>query len=397
MKVSPFLIDKDALGEKLQPLDDRKKAYDEEWLRGQLLKYPDILPVAEIEAIFQPLIPIGREVITETGNIDALFISHRGYLVLVETKLWRNPQAKREVVAQAIGYGSSISNWSYDRLNETVRTYTKGCEGVELDLTTWVEQRCGPVEGGRDFFEDTVAKNLRLGRFLILIVGDKIHRSVVEMLAYLNRYPHLATTMALVELNCYRWRQTETWPLLVVPSVVARTEIVERSVVQVTVKSDGRHTVEVDQEKARDTEKTSRGVALTEEAFWELLEHRSPDHYRTARDLIDRYRRDGIEVSTAGRKDSIFVELNVEDSEQKVPAFYIDTGGNLRAWPSQIKEKLKRAKLDTSLAEPYEAQLRSILKMRMERKEFSRPISKVNIDEFTSAVDAFITSIQSKL
>jgi hypothetical protein len=395
MRASPFLIDKNALGEKLQPLDDRKKAYDEEWLRGQLLKYPDILPVAEIEAIFQPLIPIGCEVITEAGNIDALFISHRGYLVLVETKLWRNREAKREVVAQAIGYGSSISDWSYDRLNETVKTYTKGCEGVELDLTTWVEQRCGPVEGGRDFFEDTVAKNLRLGRFLILIVGDKIHRSVVEMLAYLNKYPHLATTLALVELNCYRWRQTETWPLLVVPSVVARTEIVERSIVQVTVKSDGGYRVDAYQEKAEDRDKTRKRITLTEEAFWELLRQEAPDDYETARKLIDRYRQDGIEIEPL--EGSICVRLDIQGAYKQVTVFFVDVHGKLRIWPSQTRSQLEKAKLNSSLAESYEVRMRSILKMGKERKEFSCPIARVNIEEFTSAVDAFIEGVRSKL
>jgi len=202
MRAHPFLINEDASGERLQPIEEGDPTYEEPWLQELLRKHPDILPTAEIEPVFHPLIPIGREVATETGAIDNLFISHRGYLVLVETKLWRNPKAKREVVAQAIDYSASVSKWSYSRLNDVVRAYTRRYEGSELDLLDWVERQYGPVEGGRYFFEDTVAKNLKLGRFLILIVGDRIRQSVVEMLNYINRYPHLAMNIALVELRC---------------------------------------------------------------------------------------------------------------------------------------------------------------------------------------------------
>jgi hypothetical protein len=173
LKSYPFLIDASASGESLKAIDNRERVYDESWLQELLRRHPNILPVAEIEPVFYPLIPIGREVVTETGIIDNLFISYRGYLVLVETKLWRNPEAKREVVAQAIDYGSSISKWSYSKLNDAVRDYTKRFEKVKINLTDWVERQSGPIEGGRDFFEETVAKNLRLGRFLIVIVGDR--------------------------------------------------------------------------------------------------------------------------------------------------------------------------------------------------------------------------------
>ena len=109
MKAHPFLINEDASGLGLHPIDILEKAYDESWLQDILRRQPEILPVREIESVYYPLIPIGVEVATETGSIDNLFISHRGYLVLVETKLWRNPEAKREVISQAMEYGSSLS------------------------------------------------------------------------------------------------------------------------------------------------------------------------------------------------------------------------------------------------------------------------------------------------
>jgi len=393
MKAYPFLINQDASGQRFQPIDTQNPLYNEKWLQDLLRRNPEILPVAEIEPVFYPLTPIGQEVGTETGAIDNLFISHRGYLVLVETKLWRNPEAKREVVAQAIDYGSSLSKWSYNRLNDVARDYTKEYENTKLDLIEWVEQRFGPVEGGRDFFEETVAKNLRLGRFLTLIVGDKIRQSVIEILNYVNKYPHLAMDVVLVELRCYQWAQEKNnWPLLVVPSIVARTEIVERSVIQITINQTGAHQIDVKQEKKGDKEVRKR-VTLTEEAFWELLKMRSPDNYESVRHLIDKYR-EREEISVDPAEGSIIVRLNIPDSGEQVSIFFITKKAELRVWPRTVVRQLTEAGFDPSLGESYATQMRNIMKIPKDRSEFGRSIREVNVDKFKSAVDTFIRNVQ---
>jgi len=395
MRAHPFLINKVGTGQRLQPIDIQEKAYDEAWLQNVLSLQPEILPVAEIESIFYPLVPIGREVAAGTGAIDILFISHRGYLVLVETKLWRNPEAKREVVAQAIDYGSSLSNWNYDRLNDVVRGYTKRFENNELDLADWVENRCGPIEGGQSFFEETVVKNLRLGRFLTLIVGDKIRQSMIDMLDYYgNKYPHLATDIALVELHCYRWTSRgESWPLLVVPNIVARTEIIERSIVQVTINPPGTYQIESQQEKAKPEAERRKRVTLTEEAFWELLRKQAPDDYDTIRDLVDKYReRDGIEIDPTER--GIVVRFYVQDTGQQVALFFVITNAEVWVWPETVRRQLEKAGIDRNLADSYRTQIRQIFNLPEKRVEFGRPIRQVNIEKFTSTVDAFIQNIQ---
>jgi len=389
----PFLISRDASGERLQPVEKRERMYAEAWLQELLRKHPGILPTAEIELVFYPLIPIGREVVTETGAIDNLFISHRGYLVLVETKLWRNPEAKREVVAQAIDYGSSVSKWNYSRLNEVARAYTKSYEDTQLDLLDWVERQYGPVEGGQHFFEETAAKNLRLGRFLTLIVGDRIRQSVVEMLNYVNRYPHLATDVALVELRCYRWKQEQDWPLLVIPSIIARTEVVERSIIQVTVQQEGMYQVDVRQEGAEDKAGARKRVTLTEEAFWELLIEQAPGKYEAIRNLIDRYRgRDSITIDPT--ESSIVVRLDIQDTGQQASIFFVNKWAQLSIWPGTIANQLAKAGLDRGLVESYDARMRGILKMGKERKELARSIANVDVDEFAAAVDTFVEQIQ---
>jgi hypothetical protein len=69
--------------------------FKEGWLQKIILENPAILPINEIEPVFFPAIPIGRETHLTSGFIDGLFISKRGFITIVEAKLWRNPESNR--------------------------------------------------------------------------------------------------------------------------------------------------------------------------------------------------------------------------------------------------------------------------------------------------------------
>jgi len=43
-----------------------------------------------------------------------------GRLAVVEVKLWRNPEARRKVVAQILDYAKELSNWDYEDLQREV-------------------------------------------------------------------------------------------------------------------------------------------------------------------------------------------------------------------------------------------------------------------------------------
>jgi len=96
MQAYPYLVqDMSSLqGERLSPVDPSQKEFDEKWLQDFLINHPDLLPTADIEHIFHPIVPIGKEVPVAGGRIDLLYVSERGYPVVVETKLWRNPEGQ---------------------------------------------------------------------------------------------------------------------------------------------------------------------------------------------------------------------------------------------------------------------------------------------------------------
>ncbi|HEX8485294.1 hypothetical protein [Sphingomonas sp.] len=71
--------------------------------------HPACLPIAEIDPLFNHPVPICTELNTRAGPIDNLLITASGLPVLVECKLWRNPEGRREVVITTLKHelGSS--------------------------------------------------------------------------------------------------------------------------------------------------------------------------------------------------------------------------------------------------------------------------------------------------
>ena len=106
----------------LERLPRQSGEYVEDFLQRMVDQYPSVLPVEEVDDRVQaPLVPLGREVSTRGGRIDNLFVSTNGYPVIVETKLYRNPEARREVIAQILEYATCVRDWSYENLQDVWR------------------------------------------------------------------------------------------------------------------------------------------------------------------------------------------------------------------------------------------------------------------------------------
>jgi hypothetical protein len=73
------------------------------------------------------------ELPTPAGYADNLYITETGNLALAECKLWRNPEARREVITQIIDYAHTLANWSYDELERAVR-HGKTLDETRADL-----------------------------------------------------------------------------------------------------------------------------------------------------------------------------------------------------------------------------------------------------------------------
>ena len=74
----------------------------------------------QIEPSLGPLIPVCMELPLRVGSVDNLFVTPEGNLVMVEVKLWGNPEARRTVVAQALDYATELFKLTYGELEAAV-------------------------------------------------------------------------------------------------------------------------------------------------------------------------------------------------------------------------------------------------------------------------------------
>ena len=202
----------------------------EEWMQELLFKYPSLLPIHEIEPAFRGLIPIARELRTSRGPLDLCFVNPEGNITLVETKLWNNPEARRQVVAQIIDYATEVSRWSYTELVSAIRGASNS---KDSDPLMSAAQAVAGEEFSEADFTDTVSRNLAGGKFLLLIVGDGIHEGVEGMVEFLQRTPQLGFTLGLVEIALFKLGPQAEDGFFVQPRVIARTREVVRAIVEV--------------------------------------------------------------------------------------------------------------------------------------------------------------------
>lgn len=235
----------------------------EGWIQGLLFRNPGLLPLAELEPAFAPAFPICRELSTRAGPIDLLFASPTGQLTIVECKLWRNPEARREVLGQILDYAKDVSRWTYDELLDRVRRALSE-QGDPIYARVSESGEAPEVHE----FADAVARNLRRGRFLLIIAGDGIREGVEQLADYLQSHAHLHFSLALVELALYRLPEPPAGRLLVQPRIVARTVEIERAVVRL---DDGVPSISPSGAAVAEAPRSGRRTSLTEEGFFEAL------------------------------------------------------------------------------------------------------------------------------
>ena len=291
----PLVVTDDGATHKLTRVPFDERSVHEGWLQDLLERHPDLLPVEDIEPAFAPLIPIGREVATPAGPIDNLFINPDGYITLVETKLWRNPEARRQVVAQILDYAKEVSLWDYEQLDEHIRAAARQRRKQDAGPFEMAKASSAAADLDEAQFVDRVTRNLRRGRLLLIIAGDGIRESVEAMADYLQQTPQLQFTLALVELLTYEL-SPDSAALLVVPQVVARTREITRAVVRVEGTSIESVKVDVDASTLTPREGSKR-FTLAEEDFFDILgRYVADEEIEVARRLINDLGNTGLEI-----------------------------------------------------------------------------------------------------
>ena len=268
--------------------------YDESWLQRLLFETPEVLPIGEIDPTFAPAVPLCRELSTAAGSIDLAYVSEQGLLSIVECKLWRNPEARRDAVSQILDYAKEISRWSYEDLNDAVGRAAKRTESANA-LFDLVQEQNDTID--EQAFVDDVTRNLRSGRFLLLVVGDGIREGVERIADYLKQSAGIRFTFGLVELAMFDMPDETAGGIIVEPRVLARTYEIERAVVRV---ADAGVVVEEPPTPGPPFRNGGgRRKAITVGEFYEQIGRIDPALPERLRSFFERCQRDGVEVTLA--------------------------------------------------------------------------------------------------
>lgn len=254
-----------------------EESHDEKWLQKLLFDHPELVPLGEMEPDGGTFLPLTREMpLPRSGGSvfpDLLGVTRSGRLVIVECKLWRNPQARREVIAQITEYAALLRRWSFTDFSERLKQ-KEGWTGAnplfDRAKALWPEIR-------ESVFVDAITRSLANGDFHLLIVGDGIRTDLMAIVDHLAGTNAGLSRLGLIEIQL--WSDT-TGRVVVLPRLAVRTEVlVHRVLVSESgqpVSIDPQPIAEVDGDTDVATERTSTPMPADKvarfaanRAFWQ--------------------------------------------------------------------------------------------------------------------------------
>jgi hypothetical protein len=167
-----------------QPFDSG----EEETFESTLEKYPDAVPISEINPLAKVAVPIGRQVTLGNNSLDLLFLDDTGSLLAIECKLIQNPEARREVVAQLIEYGMTIEkDWDVDKVRAIADGYLleKEFEGGLIGYLNRSLERAGYSA----IPEKLLIQKLRskVKRPFLVVAGNRLDQRALVLSDYLKK------------------------------------------------------------------------------------------------------------------------------------------------------------------------------------------------------------------
>lgn len=224
---TPMMITPGALSAPLTRVMLGTGTHNEAWLQALIFNHPEMLPIGSIEPAFSDAVAIACEIPCSHGYIDNLYLTPRGDIVVVEVKLWKNPQARREMVAQVLDYVAALMTMDYSTFEQALRQAKPTLVAGSL----WKVFEDHPDALPEAAFIDAVSGNLQRGRLLALAVGDGVRAEAHALASLLQSHAGAHFSLALVELGLWQDGVSDRW--LCVPKTLLQTVLVERGIVSV--------------------------------------------------------------------------------------------------------------------------------------------------------------------
>jgi len=177
----------------------------EDYLQKFIHKNPDCIPLYEIKEDIQFFIA-AREFSTDSGPIDVLGFDKDGDIYLIETKLFKNTD-KRYVVSQVLDYGASLYKhyMSFNAFINSLDSHLAKTFGMSFTNKLKEEFSISDIE--LEILLKNIERNLNEGVFKFIILMDKIHEQLKDLILYLNQNSKF--TIIAVELDYYKFDNYE--------------------------------------------------------------------------------------------------------------------------------------------------------------------------------------------
>lgn len=227
MIIKPILISENYYTDLIK-IDESTACYNESWLQKVINDNPHVYPIDNPLDVDLKIISLGREINSGAGYIDILLLTSMAELVVVETKLWKNPEKSRTVLAQVLDYAKEIVNWGYEDLDKAIITAQRNLNcSKALSLSQMIENAF-PSINQTDFLE-MLCKNMQQGNLKLSIIGDNISPNLILLSDTIESAPGLNFNLSLVEMKLFKFNSE----LILIPDIVGRTKEVVRGVIKV--------------------------------------------------------------------------------------------------------------------------------------------------------------------
>ena len=156
--------------------------YDNEaHLRDLIFEEPGLIPAVDIGVQGTPAVAAIREMsLPGAGSSDIVLVYSDGTLAIIECKLAKNPEMKREVIGQVLDYASALKAWTFADLDLA----TKKCHGGK-SLIEILERALVRGAGWNSLaFKEEITSTLASGTFRLGIVTDQMNSDLHRILEY---------------------------------------------------------------------------------------------------------------------------------------------------------------------------------------------------------------------
>ncbi|WP_332449244.1 hypothetical protein [Methanoculleus sp.] len=151
-------------------------------------------PVLLVDRDDSALVTITREFPLEGGFADIFLIDNNGLPVIVEVKLARNAESRREVIGQLCDHLSLVQNLTPDEANAR-------SAGLLEENIRRMADAVGEEEREKrlSLIQSNVASSLRTGQIRGIIVLDAASDDLIREFSYLNEHSDLDLRLLVVE------------------------------------------------------------------------------------------------------------------------------------------------------------------------------------------------------